>query len=305
LVVTDDYKGLAVFTIVQEEPEFVHPWINHYKKHVADPGDLYVLVHPPTPLEQGPADDTASAWTVAQTLIANFHGVTVVPVHHASAFDHRWLAATGARFQSFLLQSYRWVLFAECDEFVLPTPSAASGTETLVDFVARLGSDPPPAVRATGFEVVQQQGESPLPAELYQDGGNIALTAGRMIQDCHFWYRSSRYSKTLLARIPMKWKIGFHRARGPAEEVAQAAPSPFLTLVHLHKVDFALALARSRRSTARRWSKTDIERRAGWQNRIDDATALRDFWQLDQDTNLPMQPGRLTPILPGIKQWLG
>ena len=113
-----------MFTIVQEEPEFIHPWINHYKKHVADPADLYVLVHAPTPPEEAESEPppATTAWSTAEALMVDHHGVTVVPVHHASAFDHYWLAATVSKFQSFLLQSYRWVLFAECDEFVLPAP---------------------------------------------------------------------------------------------------------------------------------------------------------------------------------------
>lgn len=303
MIAGDNYRSLAVFTIVQEEPEFIHPWINHYKKHIADPGDLYVLVHAPTP-EGAPTEHprATSAWSAAEALMVDHHGVTAVPVHHASAFDHHWLAATVAKFQSFLLQSYRWVLFAECDEFVLPTPGTTPRTGALLDFIASLGADAVPAVRATGFEIVQQQEEPPLPAELYQDGRNVALTAGRMIEGCHFWYCSSQYSKTLLARTPMQWGIGFHGADGPAHAIAAAVPSPLLTLVHLHKVDFDLALARARRSRARKWSKPDIESRLGWQNRIEEASELRGFWQVDHDTGQPMLPGRLTEILPGIKE---
>ena len=269
---------LAAFTIMQDEPEFVHPWINHYKKHVANPRDLYVLVHAPMrPDGQPMRSEEMPAWHRALALMTNHHRVTVVAVHHSSAFDHAWLAETVARFQSFLLQSYGWVLFAEADEFVLPMPDTLSPSKTLLDFVRDLGVTPPSAVRATGFEIVQQAGEPSVPPHLYCDGTNVNLTAGNLIDGCQFWYRSDQYSKTVLANRSLRWRVGFHKTKGVAEEIAEGLPSQVLTLVHLHKADFDLALGRSRRSSARKWSRFDIKHRQGWQNMIDDVTELRAF----------------------------
>ena len=308
MIANDDCRNLAVFTIVQVEPEFIHPWINHYKKHVAEPGDIYVLVHAPTPPEEAQTKPlhANSAWSAAQALMVDHHGVAVVPVHHASAFDHHWLAAIVSKFQSFLLQSYRWVLFAECDEFILPTPGTRQRAETLLDFVSSLGPNVTPAIRTTGFEIVRQENELPLSAALYQDGRNVSLTAAQMIDGCKFWYRSNRYSKTLLARTPIEWGLGFHEVAAPAQAaaIAAAAPSSRLTLVHLHKVDFDLALTRSRRSRARKWSKVDIESGRGFQNRIDNEIELRLFWREDHDTEQPMLPSKLMEILPGLKKAL-
>ena len=306
MIQNDEHKDLAVFTIVQEEPEFIHPWINHYKKHVADSNDVYVLVHAATSPEESTSASTGitSEWSAARALLMEHHGVTVVPVHHTSAFDHHWLATTVSKFQSFLLQSYRWVLFAECDEFILPTPRTRQKGDTLLSFIAGLDRLTEPAIRTSGFEVVQQDEELPLPAELYKDGTNVALTAGRMMEGRKYWYCSTQYSKTLLASIPIQWDIGFHGAQGAAHAIAVAPPSPLLTLVHLHKVDFNLALSRARRSRARVWSKVDIEMRRGWQNRIEEASEFRGFWQQDHDTRQPLLPGRLTKIMPGIEEAL-
>ena len=88
------------------------------------------------------------------------------------------------------------------------------------------------------------------------------------------------------------------------EEISHGAPCQSLALVHLHKADFDLALNRSRRSRARKWSQLDVENRQGWQNRIDDVTELRAFWESDSDTGNPLKPNRLTPIAPGIKEAL-
>jgi hypothetical protein len=302
---SSDHRDLAVFTIVQDEPEFIHPWINHYRKQVADPRDIHVLVHAPTRLGGEPMrPDELPAWQCAHALMTSHHGVTVVPVHHSAAFDHRWLAETVARFQSFLLQSYDWVLFAEADEFVLPMPDGMLPNATLLKFVRRLGAEPPPAVRATGFEIIHQSAEPPVPTVLYHDGSNIDLTAGKLIEGRKGWYPHERQCKTLLANIPLRWQLGFHMTDGIAQEIAEGPPSPSLALVHLHKVDFDLALRRSRRSRARNWSQFDVENRLGWQNRIEDEAELRAYWDSYGDTHQPLAPDRIIPIAPGIKQAL-
>jgi hypothetical protein len=299
-----DRRDLAIFTIVQDEPEFIHSWINHYKKHVPDAGDIYVLVHPPTSPEGTPIPLTEMpAWRLAETLLAEHHGVVVVPVHHAAAFDHRWLSQIVSRFQSFLLQSYRWVLFAEIDEFVFPTPG--NGRDTLLHYVRELdASAAVPAVRASGFEVVQQGDEPALSPEKYSTGGNCSLTAGDLVGARHWWRPSDRFSKTVLAQTALRWAPGFHKVEGAGSEVSEGEPAKDLTLVHLHKVDFDLALARVRRSRARKWSKVDIEQRNGWQNRLESAAELRTFWELDVDTGQRANPDRLSPIAEEIKQAL-
>lgn len=301
----NDYRDLAVFTIVQDEPEFIHPWINHYKNHVADAGDIYVLVHSPTGLDGAPMRSAEMlAWQRAEALLTKHHGVVVLPVHHTSAFDHQWLSDTVCRFQSFLLQSYDWVLFAEADEFVLPTPDTSSTRKTLLNYVRELGPSPPLAIRATGFEVIQQDGEHSVHPDNYNTGANVGLTAGELIDSRQWWRPSTLYSKTLLARTPMRWGLGFHTVEGSGRDIATGQPSDDLTLAHLHKVDFELALSRRQRIRARKWSQIDIENRMGWQNRIDNEAELRAFWALDIDTDRPAESGRLWPIANGIKQAL-
>jgi hypothetical protein len=142
----------------------------------------------------------------------------------------------------------------------------------------------------------------PVPLVLYDDGSNVDLTAGELIKDREGWYHYERQCKTLLANIPLRWQIGFHMTDGVAQEIAEGTPS--LALVHLHRVDFDLALRRSRRSRAGNWSQFDVENRLGWQNRIEDAAELRAYWNSYGDTHQPLAPDRIVPIAPGIKQAL-
>ena len=228
----------------------------------------------------------------AEALISSHHGASVLAVHHTAAFDHKWLAGTVSQFQVFLLRSYRWVLFAEVDEFLFPMPGVMPGVETLLDFLRELGPNPAPAVRASGFEVVHRPDEPAIPAGRYEGGARFDLTPGEMIEHRASWYRSEPYSKTVLASAQLAWNIGFHAVRGAGHEIACAEPSPVLTLVHLHKVDFDLALRKLRRSRARRWSERDVEKRWGWQNRLQDEE-LRAFMQGDEQlSSIPAEVRR-------------
>jgi hypothetical protein len=225
--------------------------------------------------------------------------VSSLPVHHGSAFDHRWLVETVQCFQSFLLRSYEWVLFVEIDEFVFPMSSDPQHQATLLDYVRGLGATPPPAIRATGFEIVQQDGEPPVPSASYADGTNVKLSLGELIAHRKWWYRSSSYSKTLLANTPLRWQLGFHEVDGPEREISTADASQSLILLHLHKVDFDLALGRLRRSRARKWSQHDVEAQLGWQNRADDER-FRAFWEMDRDPQQAVEPECLPPILSSL-----
>jgi hypothetical protein len=301
---TNEQRDLAVMTIVQDEPEFIHPWLNHYKGHVADSQDIFVLVHSRNRTEKPVLVRDIDGWERAETALAGYHGVSTLPVHHASSFDHRWLLHTIECFFSFLLKSYKWVLFAEVDELVLPMPGVAPVGQTLLGLVRDRETDSSSAIRATGFEIVQQPGERSFPPALYRDGGNVTLSVAQMIQNRGSWYRSELYSKTVLAKIPLTWDLGFHKSTGVAANVAHGAPTSDLVLVHLKKIDFELALNRSRRARAKNWSEFDVKAQLGWQNRIQDVEELRAFWEKDGDTERPFAPGRLEPIPPDLKRAL-
>jgi hypothetical protein len=75
-------------------------------------------------------------------------------------------------------------------------------------------------------------------------------------------------------------------------------------LVHLHRVDFGLASTRVQRSRVRNWSKADLARTVGWQNRIEGEAELRRAWNIDHDTKKPMPSGQLREILADVKKAL-
>ena len=247
---------LAIFAIVQNEPVWLPIWVDFYRRHV-DPEHLYVLDH----------DSTGEGAAVLHDLRARF-GIQVVPVHRRESFDHAWLRDTVARFQRFLLASYRAVLFAEVDEIVSPTPGSPSAT--LTEYSERVigrpeGRRSADYVKCRGYEVVHQPEVEP------------AIDWKRpLLAQRSKWYESRLYSKTLLSQVPLTWENGFHDLERKRMRRKQVEPD--LILVHLHKIDYEFCRARHEEAAKRRWSAADLESGAGRQNRFVDDDELDSFF---------------------------
>jgi hypothetical protein len=228
----------AAFTIVQNEPTFLPLWLRYYTRHFA-PHDVYVLDHDGN---DGSAQEARRRF-----------GIQLVPVHRHRSFDHHWLCQTVCRFQAFLLQSYRTVLFAEIDEFVVADPRSFRGLDDYAEALAT------PYARCVGLNVLHlHESESAL---------DFARPILAQRSTC---YRSGMYCKALLAREPLAWEPGFHTARG-----VDAPPDERLYLIHLHRADYATCLRRHQAAARRRWNEADLREGKGAQNRVCDPDEFR------------------------------
>jgi hypothetical protein len=243
-------RPAAAFTIVQNEPVMLPFWLQYYGRHFAAQ-DLYVLDHDST---DGSVEEVADR-------------CNVIPVHRTASFDHRWLRGAVEAFQAFLLESYGAVLFTEVDEFVVTDPRHYAG---LADYIARLAS---PAARCVGFNVVHQPDEPPLTFD-------EPILAQRSS-----WHASREYSKRLLSRVPLAWSEGFHDEYNAPDD----PPDPALMLVHLHRVDYELCLARHRSSAGRNWSAEDVVRGDGSQNRVADGEDFDRWFYHGPDLDAPRE----------------
>ena len=259
-------RKLAIFTVIQNEPEFLPKWLAHYATQV-DQADIYILHHAvPTAYE-------GYLWELVDSSDSQYGGVTVVPIRNDLSFDHRWLAATVSQFQGFLLQSYKWVLFAEADELV----AAAGVVGGLRGYVDRLdAANFSAAAVCRGYEVVHRVDEPPLRLD------------EPWLPQRSWWTPNRMYSKTLLAKVRLQWTPGFHGC----DHLWNNEPPGDLYLVHLKKVDFDTAMVRSRRTAARDWSPADVASGAGGQNRIVDEAEMRRYFDADID-----DPAKLAPLV--------
>lgn len=228
-------RRAAVFTIVQDEPFFLPIWLKYYERFY-DPSDIYVLVHD--------GGDVAGA-------------ANVVPVHNAHSCDYNWLAVTASEFQSFLLQSYDWVLYTDVDEIVFACPLTYPGG--LREYIARCTQ---PTPRCDGFNLIHMPDREPDP---------IDLSRPILHQRTHM-FGASDYCKPLLASHPLAWVTGFHHASN-----ASPVLDKNFILMHLRRIDYDLAYARAMEMKQRNWSERDRAHPAGYQNKLEDKAEF-DFW---------------------------
>jgi hypothetical protein len=253
-------RRAAVFTIVQNEPVFLPVWARHYQRHFAK-DDIYVLDH-----------DSTDRRTVE--LAEAFQRV---PVHRAESFNHQWLVETVQSFQAFLLSSYEVVLFAEADEIVAADPELCPSG--LTEIFESACADGTPFVRCTGYDIVHDRdNEAPL------DWAQPILAQRASCR------RSVKYSKPVLSSEPLNWTIGFHDV--VAAERPAPNPDPRLLLLHLHRADYETARAKTIENAARRWSAEDLEKGAGWQNRIVDEEEFSHWFdsEFHDDRDEPLRP---------------
>jgi hypothetical protein len=218
-------KDLAVFMIVRNEAVFLPIWLRYYSSQV-DAQDIYIL-------------DNDS--TDGSTRKVRYH---VVRVQNHLYFDHVWLIQQVKDFSSILLQQmgYKYVLFAEVDEMVVPDPHKYSGG--LMQYAEQATA---PDIRCTGYNVCHNN---------VADSAPIDLTVPVMKQRKQ-WYRTDLYDKPLLTNHVLDYQVGFHVASD-----MQHVVDPSLYLVHLHYFDYNFCVLRHKWKHQQNFKQDDTHR--GW-----------------------------------------
>ncbi len=223
-------KPLAVFTIARNEAFFLPKWVEYYGRLKAD---LHVLDHE--------SNDGST----------DIDGFVRVPVEREHTDDCGWMLRTVEYKFKELLNTYRRVIFAEVDEFLIPDPDTYP---SLQNYLENHYTATP--ITATGYDVCWQQGDAYNPA--------LPMMCQRK------WKRNDAWDKTLISGIPLCWEVGFHR---PQAHMPRPDPDPSLLLVHLHYADREIAWMRIQSRMAGRMPYPNDW---GAQNKIRD----RDAWDL-------------------------
>jgi len=242
-------KQLAAFTIVQNEDFFLDIWVNYYSKTIPKE-DLYILNH-----------NSATESSLASLDRHRKAGVNIVPVHRFFSFDHGWLRDTVQSFQSFLLQSYDVVAFAESDEILVPNPELHP--YGLNEYVSKRFAEPGLSLlRCVGLALDHDPAKEPsidLSKPIFNQRG--------------FWRYDTIYNKTLISKVSCKWDVGFHILNVPS----QPKVSNDLFLVHLHKLDYDMCKNKHREQVSRTWNPVDLAEGLGFHNRVFDGAGF-DKW---------------------------
>lgn len=197
-------------------------------------------------------------------------GFVRIPVHNDQV-DHRWMVDRVQELQHELLDRVDVVLVTDVDELVAPNPLHGD----LGDYLQRFDEA---WVNCLGYELLHQR-DREAPLDLRRP----------ILEQRGWWYFNGGYDKAALATEPMVWRTGFH-----GREDFHANFDPDLRLIHLHRMDYDLCLARHRVRNRKPWAPKDAE--AGWaqHNQITDEAAFARWFS--EDSCFPNFEIQLEPI---------
>ncbi|MCX2561261.1 glycosyltransferase family 2 protein [Acetobacter farinalis] len=241
----DTRKPLAVLTMVYNEHRMLPLWADYYRRQ-AGAGNIFVLDHGSDALPALP-------------------GCEVIPVPRGEVDEIDRCAQVEA-FQKQLLKTYRYVLFTDCDEFLVADPARYS---SLLDYVERA---PAPSLRCVGVDVIDYAPDLP-PVQW-----DKPILAQRSYGAVRFWS-----CKTLLSSVPLTWQPGFHACEEPAYLDTD------LWMFHLKYADQHTLLERLNITRHLRWSERALTLEHGASHRMADRTMvnfIRTFQATRSETSL-------------------
>lgn len=200
----------AAFTVTRDEPLFLRVWCNYYGS-VFPHEDLYVVDN----------STTDSSVEEAKRL---FPRINFVERPSPWVHDSMFLKGVVERQVSELLRTHEVVVFAETDEYLIPSARYAG----LADYCQQFAASGKPYVRATGWNVVQQVDSEPM----------IERVAGaQLLARRDSMWRIPIYDKTLITRVPMVYQKGFHNFYVDGVKRVDEPLDEELALLHAWRVD--------------------------------------------------------------------
>ncbi|WP_206033664.1 glycosyltransferase family 2 protein [Gluconobacter kondonii] len=236
---------LAVFTMVHNEHQMLRIWSSYYLKQVGE-GNVYIIDH-------------------GSDHIKPLKGCKIISIEH-SGIDEIDRAKQIADFQKNLLEKYQFVLFTDCDEFLVARPS---NYLSLVDYVRNQKN---PTIQCVGIDVIEHEADLP-PVDW-----NQPILAQRPYGALRFWS-----CKALLSSVPVTWQPGFHTCDAPVTLDTN------LWMFHLKYADQKHLLNRLKLTRSLKWSDRARAMQHGASHRVPDAAMIRfiqNFQKLRHETSL-------------------
>lgn len=247
-----DVNSRAVMTIVRNENVFLPIWLRYYGQFFSA-HDIYVIDHQ--------SNDGSTEGD----------GFVRIPVSHPE-FGVGWQLEVIQRYQHTLVGRYDVVLYAEVDEIVAPDPRLGD----LGSYIDHFSED---FVTCQGYEVLHRR-------DLEPEFDSTKPVLGQRST----WYANLLYSKSLLARVPMLWNVGFHRRLD-----RKTNHDLHLYLIHLHRMDYNICVARNHERTRFPLAHIDRSNSWGYQNHITDPTHFDSWFYHDSCGSSPIHPQPIPP----------
>ena len=186
----------AAFTLVQNDMVILNLWVSYYRRYF---DRLHVVCN-------GTKDEYTSyldTQPFTYERVDGFAGNSDATVKIVRETQRK------------LLETYNWVLYSDCDEYVIADPEKY---EDLKDFMNKCPLD---KTHCEGYEVLQDEDEKPI------DYSKAYLAQRK------YWFKDHSYNKPLLAKVPIDWNPGCHKEYEVADEDSKEIKDTGLFLVHL------------------------------------------------------------------------
>ena len=212
-------RNFAIITCVRDESHFLPIWLSYYSKYF-ESEDIFIIDN----------DTTDGSTSNLDCNVINFH---------TDYFnDVSVLAKRVNELHTELLESYKFVIYTDVDEFIIPKDGRSLG-----EFLLEALDSERRFYTCTGYNIYHVIEEEP------------DLDLGRpILQQRKYMYKDIGYDKTLISRVQPNWGPGFHDANNfdwiPVEDEDGNVTRIFETgkpnhddgiyLIHLHYFDFKL-----------------------------------------------------------------
>ncbi|MGH3975237.1 MAG: hypothetical protein ACRDS9_18195, partial [Pseudonocardiaceae bacterium] len=193
-------------------------------------------------------------------------GFTRITVSHPE-FGTGWQRDTMQHYQHELVGHYDVVLCTDVDEIVAPDPRLGD----LGAYIDRFNQD---FITCRGYEVLHQKDHEP------PFNPTKSILGQRST-----WCANPSYSKSLLASVPMLWHGGFHKLVDGRRNDDQN-----LYLIHLHRMDYDLCLARHQDRVRFPLAQIDRDQSWGYQNQITNPAEFSSWFFHDSCGPAPICP---------------
>ena len=192
----------AAFTLVQNDMVMLELWLKYYSKYF---DDIFVIGN-------GTKTEYEELQTLREKYKFEFERVTFAPNS-----DLTLLICKGKQVK--LLENHKWVLYSDCDEFVV---ADSKKYKDLKDFMEKFDKD---KVYCEAFNVLQMENEQSI------DYSRPFLSQRK------YWAKDIDYNKPLLAKVPLNWNPGCHKEVEIPDQDSKAMANTGLFMLHLRHAD--------------------------------------------------------------------
>ena len=120
-----------------------------------------------------------------------------------------------------LLETYKWVLYGNCDELYI---TDGIKYKNLKDLMNRTWKK---MIASEGYEVIQNEDEGP-----------IDYTKPYFDQR-RYWFKNTTMNKINLSRVPLDWVLGHHKLSTMTDDESREIKDTGLYLAHLKHADMS------------------------------------------------------------------